>query len=892
MNNDNGTNTIKAAARRPQTPYDFSLLKTIRYEDAAAGDLPKNKEPPSSPSSSPRSPTSRLPSSPTRASAERQQQQQSKAHLQLFPNPQSPGDQHKRDSAVAPSDTLTGRLASCKASSDHRSSGTSAPEAQFIAPPLPTIQVESETPPPSRRSKSPFARKRKTRYPQSDQAEDIRGVRHVQSFHGISMDIPTGELEDLTTPGNLQFSHRGSMLLGGQKMDELIAAEGERMKEEEASSSLPPQESREQVPPRTPPQTLREQVPGSTPQGLRSGRRTPSIHALKAAMQGGRVLSAEEISFSLRVRSMYEHGDENAADWTTPPTSPDRPISSMADEQYGDRDPQSSEPDHGMLCVNKTRGTLLGAQSRTFSPTSVRTNYTVKDSNELAGGMEDWVDVEGRDVDRYGFINPSRVMSRDSSNEDGYSPIRPGVQRVSTSLQLLANSPRRKRAIRKIPSTRSTRSTLQKAGRDAQSLRTKGSLYSVRSTSSSVFDTMPFRSRNRRLLDEASDMLTLPPGLADIEEQEDGGRTANLLKRREWVREEKWRKMARLVPSTKKGGGMSFDFDTRDSQLIARTWKGIPDRWRATAWHSFLLTSAKRRHGANKFETDEHLIQCFNRYQEESCADDVQIDVDVPRTINMHIMFRRRYRGGQRLLFRVLHAISLHFPTTGYVQGMASLAATLLCYYSEEAAFVMLARLWVLRGLATLYSPGFDGLMSALSEFESKWLAAGDSRAVAAKLKDLGIDGTAYGTRWYLTLFNMSVPFPAQLRIWDVFMLLGDSATTTATTANPLTMAPATTATAGGRAVSTNNNITEKTTTENGSANIAKTNTPPFFGGAELDVLHATSAALIDATKEVLLDSDFENAMKVLTSWIPVKDEDLLMRVAKAEYKAKKKRGL
>lgn len=61
--------------------------------------------------------------------------------------------------------------------------------------------------------------------------------------------------------------------------------------------------------------------------------------------------------------------------------------------------------------------------------------------------------------------------------------------------------------------------------------------------------------------------------------------------------------------------------------------------------------------------------------------------------------------------------------------------------------------------------------------------------------------------------------------------------------------------------------------------------------GADLDILHATSAALIDATREILLDSDFENAMKVLTSWIPVKDEDLLMNVARAEWRVRKKRG-
>ena len=53
----------------------------------------------------------------------------------------------------------------------------------------------------------------------------------------------------------------------------------------------------------------------------------------------------------------------------------------------------------------------------------------------------------------------------------------------------------------------------------------------------------------------------------------------------------------------------------------------------------------------------------------------------------------------------------------------------------------------------------------------------------------------------------------------------------------------------------------------------------------DLDVLHATSAALIESLREVLLDSDFENAMKALTSWIPIKDEDMLMNVVRAEWR-------
>lgn len=65
--------------------------------------------------------------------------------------------------------------------------------------------------------------------------------------------------------------------------------------------------------------------------------------------------------------------------------------------------------------------------------------------------------------------------------------------------------------------------------------------------------------------------------------------------------------------------------------------------------------------------------------------------------------------------------------------------------------------------------------------------------------------------------------------------------------------------------------------------------TPSSFNGG-LDILHAVSAALIDGTREILLDSDFENAMKVLTSWIPVKDEEMLMRVARVEWKMRRRR--
>ncbi|KAI9648720.1 hypothetical protein NHQ30_003360 [Ciborinia camelliae] len=605
---------------------------------------------------------------------------------------------------------------------------------------------------------------------------------------GKSTEIPEEDFSPITTPipnetlleedfmQSMSFSKRGSMMLAGRK-----AVNGQ------ARSN--------------------------------ATRRQPSFSMLATTSPSIKVLSDDLEMESQKVRSMYESG--SGFDWRE---GKDDTIDNNL-TVGGESIPERPVTANSYLTPNG-----IGVPQRSTSGLSNRRPA------ELAGGIEDWEDVNGNDVDRYGFINSQRTTPRPGTPE----PKPP--QRVSTVLQLASEAPRRKRTFgrsasttapqkgfRRTPSRKVSPRSLKKSHTDNASIRSSRS-----SQLRAAANRLP-GNKDRRWMDEAGDMLTLPPGLADIAEEAEGGKGLELMKKKESERTEKWRRMAKIIKG-KDGEGMDFEFDAKSPKLIERTWKGIPDRWRSSAWYSFLASSAKKREDSAQ---EGDIIQAFHKLQDQSSADDVQIDLDVPRTINSHIMFRRRYRGGQRLLFRVLHALSLYFPATGYVQGMASLAATLLCYYDEEKCFIMLVRMWTLRGLEKLYEPGFPGLMAALDEFSTKWL---DNGEVSAKLNELGIEPTAYGTRWYLTLFNYSIPFPAQLRVWDVFMLLGD---------------------------------------EDQSLPYSKDR--PFAGG--LDVIHATSAALIDGTRDILLDSDFENAMKVLTSWIPVKDEELLMKVTKAEWK-------
>ncbi|KAM7208640.1 USP6 N-terminal-like protein [Naviculisporaceae sp. PSN 640] len=683
----------------------------------------------------------------------------------------------------------------------------------------------------------------------------------ANEFIPISTPIPEHSLWDEL--GDLSFSKRGSIMFGG-RTDRLAASFMTKPDDPTAASSstaaiLEPAG----VMPGPDNDHMAQEAPVASTND--ESQSIPSIH----------VVPMDDVEReSQKVRSLYESGD--TLNWQDggrvsfgERLEPTEEVPSDEEENVASSPSAASRGHHGDPGSSRTRTrttpTPHSASSSSPRDSQLRREY------ERAGGIEDWEDLEGAEVDRYGFISPKRPTSRADTTPEKSVHFSPRKRNVLTKRPGSAYS----------SSPHGLRPPSRKVS--ARSLRTFSSELSTaskRSTRSSIRAAVnKLHYKNRRWMDEAGAMLALPPGLGDLEEEKKKNKIAESLKRKEGERAEKWRKMAKPVKKGQEGEGTAFDFDTKNPKLIDRTWKGIPDCWRAAAWYAFLEASAKHW---NAQETEDQLAAEFKRLQNVASPDDVQIDLDVPRTVNGHIMFRKRYRGGQRLLFRVLHAISLFFPETGYVQGMASLAATLLCYFDEERSFVMMVRLWRYRGLERLYQPGFGGLMAALEDFEKRWLKGKD---VAGKLVELGIDATAYGTRWYLTLFNLSIPFPAQLRIWDVFMLLGDC--------EPEPESESGISTAGGGAAESRL-ITaaekeqgavgkEKSKEKQKSVSFAPLSTiqsPAAVAAPRgLDVLHAASAALMNALREVLMDSDFENAMKALTAWVPVKDEDLLMKI-------------
>ncbi|KAI0271485.1 rab-GTPase-TBC domain-containing protein [Gloeopeniophorella convolvens] len=237
--------------------------------------------------------------------------------------------------------------------------------------------------------------------------------------------------------------------------------------------------------------------------------------------------------------------------------------------------------------------------------------------------------------------------------------------------------------------------------------------------------------------------------------------------RREDERMEKWGRM--LEPRSRDSGGNIQTWGmnpAKEHKLSRRAFKGIPNRWRSAAWLALL-----NNYSHTGKEQLQALAQEYREALEKHSAYDIQIDLDVPRTISGHVLFRTRYGLGQRSLFHVLHSFSLRCERCGYCQGMGPIAAMLLCYFAPERAYASLVHLHDAYHMHDIFSPGFPGLLESI--YVQERIMEEMMPAVYVAFKKHMISTTSYATKWYITLFANSVPFQTHLRLWDAFLLEG-----------------------------------------------------------------------------------------------------------------------
>lgn len=122
----------------------------------------------------------------------------------------------------------------------------------------------------------------------------------------------------------------------------------------------------------------------------------------------------------------------------------------------------------------------------------------------------------------------------------------------------------------------------------------------------------------------------------------------------------KWGRMLEAGERDQGGNILRWRVKTsKEGKLRERVFKGVPDRWRAGAWGSFVDrwvgvgdgswgggSRLSRLPGKGKGKAVERLDQLGREYRDaldRPSSYDVQIDLDVPRTISGHVMFRTRY---------------------------------------------------------------------------------------------------------------------------------------------------------------------------------------------------------------------------------------------------------
>ena len=99
-----------------------------------------------------------------------------------------------------------------------------------------------------------------------------------------------------------------------------------------------------------------------------------------------------------------------------------------------------------------------------------------------------------------------------------------------------------------------------------------------------------------------------------------------------------------LEPTTRDSGGNVLQWGIRAAKrrkFRERVYKGIPDCWRSAAWEMMINEMS----GASRAELDK-LSQDYEDHLQQPSTYDIQIDLDVPRTISGHVMFRTRYGKG------------------------------------------------------------------------------------------------------------------------------------------------------------------------------------------------------------------------------------------------------
>ncbi|ROL48538.1 Rab GTPase-activating protein 1 [Anabarilius grahami] len=152
---------------------------------------------------------------------------------------------------------------------------------------------------------------------------------------------------------------------------------------------------------------------------------------------------------------------------------------------------------------------------------------------------------------------------------------------------------------------------------------------------------------------------------------------------------------------------------------------------------------------------------------------DSAITRDINRTFPAHDYFKDTGGDGQDSLYKICKAYSVYDEEIGYCQGQSFLAAVLLLHMPEEQAFSVLVKIMFEYGLRELFKQNFEDLHCKFFQLER--LMQECIPDLYAHFLNLGLEAHMYASQWFLTLFTAKFPLYMVFHIIDLLLCEGIS---------------------------------------------------------------------------------------------------------------------